>query len=379
MAVSQPASTITIRKHNQSQILRAICSSERISQQEIANRLNLSVPTVLNVIKALQRDGLVEEVGEFASTGGRKAKAFSLIPESRHAVGVEITSAYFEYIAINLAGMPVARQRHDVPFVCSDAYFRKVNALTKKFIDSAPFSPDSVVGLGYAIPGIISADQSTVEFSHILGFADLPTEKLGRDLPWPKVYINDANAAANAEFYNQEDAQNAVYLLLSGSVGGAVYIGGEVYYGNNQRAGEFGHNTVVPDGKPCYCGKKGCLDAYCSSKELSKAFGVGIDEIFPALRTGDARLRKIWDAYTYHLAAGVNNIRMTFDCDVVLGGHIGSRMGEYVEDIRKRLVKLNTFERDGSYMRTCRFKPGSPSAGAALKHIAALINGDTII
>lgn len=378
MVAPQPASTITIRKHNQNQVLRAICASDRVSLQEISARLNLSVPTVLSAVRNLQADGLVREVGVFASTGGRKAKAFSLIPESRHSIGVEITPNYVEYTAINLAGLPVTLKRHDFPFVHSDAYFRKVIALAKSFVAGEPFDPDSVIGIGFAIPGVISADQSAVEFSHILGFENLPTETLCKGLPWPTWFVNDANAAGFAEFYNRVDTGNAVYLLLSASVGGAIFVGGQLHFGDHQRSGEFGHNTIVPNGKTCYCGKKGCLDAYCSSKELSKASGAGIDDFFPLLRGGSRRLRRIWDDYAFHLAVAVNNIRMTFDCGVVLGGHIGSRMGEFVEDIHKQVVKRNTFERDSSYMRTCRFKPGSPSAGAALKHIASLLNDDAM-
>jgi predicted NBD/HSP70 family sugar kinase len=355
-----------------------ICASDYVSLQEIAARLSLSVPTVLTAVRNLQQDGLVREAGEFASTGGRKAKAFSPVPGSRHSVGVEITPNYAEFTAVNLVGLPVTLQRHDFPFVCNNGYFRRIASLAKRFVASGIFDPDSVLGVGFSIPGVVSADQRTVEFSHILGLADLPTEKIGRDLPWPKWYVNDANAAGVAEFYNRDYKGNAIYLMLSASVGGAIVIGGELYLGNNQRSGEFGHNTIVPNGKVCYCGKKGCLDAYCSSKELSKASNLGIDDFFPQLRTENARLRKIWDEYVIHIAAAVNNIRMTFDCDVVLGGHIGSRMGEYFEDIQKRVAKLNTFGNDASYVRTCRFKPGSPSAGAALKHIASLMSGETM-
>ncbi|MCD8349086.1 MAG: ROK family transcriptional regulator [Planctomycetaceae bacterium] len=378
MVALHPTNTLTIRKHNQSQVLQALCSCDRISQQEIAARLNLSVPTVLSVVKNLQNQGLVREVGAFASTGGRKAKAFSLVADSRHAIGVEITPIWVEFIAVNLAGKAVTRQRHDFPFVCDDAYFKKVIRLTNSFVANAPFAPGSIIGMGFSIPGIVSSDQTMVEFSHILGLENFPTERFCRGLPWPISFINDANAAGFAEFYNRVDTGNAIYLFLSTSVGGAIFIGGELYYGNNQRGGEFGHNTVIPDGKACYCGKKGCLDAYCSSKALAKTSGVGMDEFFPQLRAGDAKLQKIWDEYVYHLAIAVNNIRMTFDCDVVLGGHIGSRMGEYVEDVRKKLAKLNAYEKNAAYARTCLFKPGSSPAGAAMKHIEALLNGDTL-
>ncbi len=97
MPIPRPASTTDVRKHNQSRVLRMICASDYVSLQEIAARLDLSVPTVLTAVRNLQQDGLVREAGEFASTGGRKAKAFSLVPESRHSIGVEITSNYVEF------------------------------------------------------------------------------------------------------------------------------------------------------------------------------------------------------------------------------------------------------------------------------------------
>lgn len=76
--------------------------------------------------------------------------------------------------------------------------------------------------------------------------------------------------------------------------------------------------TVVPDGEACYCGKKGCLDAYCSAKCLTEG---RVEDFFGRLVQGEPEEASLWDQYTTYLAIAVNNIHMVLDCDVVLGGY----------------------------------------------------------
>ena len=71
--------------------------------------------------------------------------------------------------------------------------------------------------------------------------------------------INDANAGCLAEAWADVSLRDAVYLSLSNSVGSAVLIGRRLYLGHNLRSGEVGHTTLVPGGRPCYCGKSGCV------------------------------------------------------------------------------------------------------------------------
>lgn len=375
MVKTQPINTQSVKKHNRQQILRAIFDCDRTSQQEIANKLGISVPTVLHNVRELQQEGLVREVGEFESTGGRKAKAISLVADSRHSIGVDITEDHVEMVAVDLTGSVVRHARQAVPFACSEKYFRKVAASLAAFVKDGTDLADGILGVGFSIPGIISANQEVVEFSHILGVTDVATAQFSRDLPWPCRFINDANAAGFAELFHRADMRNAAYLSMSSSVGGAIFINGELYLGSNQRSGEFGHNTVVPGGKSCYCGKKGCLDAYCSSKILAKESQGDLEAFFALLWGGDKRCRKLWDEYLAHLAVAVNNIRMSFDCDVIVGGYVGSHMDEFIDELRARLAKLNTFGADGSYVKACTYKNEAAATGAALKHLFAFVGG----
>ncbi|MFQ9679073.1 MAG: ROK family protein [Ruthenibacterium lactatiformans] len=106
-------------------------------------------------------------------------------------------------------------------------------------------------------------------------------------------------------------------------MGSAVLIGRRLYLGHNLRSGEVGHTTLVPGGRPCYCGKSGCVDAYCRAGLLHGHTGGSLKDFFLRLHTGDAALRSVWDAYLDNVAVVVNNLRMMLDCDVILGGYVG--------------------------------------------------------
>lgn len=373
MNKAKKANNLDIKRFNKASILRFLSKHDKVSQQDISAHLNISVPTVLQNIRELLESGLVDEVGEFKSTGGRKAKAFALAENAKIAIGIDFTQECVGTVAVNLRGNTVASQRVLIPYKDHPDYYKRVGTLLQDFIHEHSFDHHRILGVGMSIPGIINESGATLDFSHILEIANQPTEKFSRHIPFNCTYINDANAAGYAEFHHRQSIDNAIYLSLSSCVGGAILLDNELYLGNNRRSGEFGHNTVVPGGKTCYCGKKGCLDAYCCSKVLVKS---GVDDLSPffdKLKHKDPAALKIWDEYTYYLCIAVNNLNTTFDCDVIVGGYVGAHLDDYAPTLRKKLSKLNTFNSDGSYLKVCNYKHEASATGAALQHIVGFI------
>ena len=119
------------------------------------------------------------------------------------------------------------------------------------------------MGIGIGAPGAVDEEGTLVSGAVNLGWKsfNIP-EALKAYINVPVRAVNDANAAGLAEGYGAPDAGDFVYLSLSNSVGGAILNGGALYTGNHLRAGEFGHTTLIPGGRPCWCGKGGCLDGY---------------------------------------------------------------------------------------------------------------------
>ena len=165
-----------------------------------------------------------------------------------------------------------------------------------------------------------------------------------------------------------------VYLSLSYTVGGAIVVNRRVFHGDSQRSAEFGHMTLVPHGKKCYCGKKGCVDAYCAEKILSDFTGGDIHLFFEELKNGNAGFLEIFNQYLRNLAIIVNNLKMCFDCRVVLGGTMGHYLKDYLEKLRTLACELSTYQEDPQYIQVCVLNEEPSAVGAALYYVDRFIH-----
>lgn len=111
--------------------------------------------------------------------------------------------------------------------------------------------------------GTIENAANLVWAKGIVPLADMFSEKLGI----PVAITNDANAAAMGEmkYGAAVGMKNFVELTLGTGVGSGIVANGQLIYGCDGFAGELGHMVVDPDGRPCGCGRKGCLETYCSA------------------------------------------------------------------------------------------------------------------
>ena len=141
--------------------------------------------------------------------------------------------------------------------------------------------------------------------------------------------------------------------LLENGVGGAIFLNGRQYDGVNGRSAEFGHICVESGGLACACGRHGCLEAYCSMLRISEKLSVTAATFFQVLREEpDGRdlpwerreeFRLLWEDYLHHLAIGVSNLRLTFDCDVVIGGTMLLYLQEDFGRLRDMAAALDPF------------------------------------
>ncbi|MFT4211065.1 MAG: ROK family glucokinase [Microbacterium sp.] len=140
---------------------------------------------------------------------------------------------------------------------------------------------------GVAAAGFIDRDRSTVYFAPNIAWRDEPLRDHLQSLTGvPVVVENDANAAGWAEyrFGAGEGLGDVVMLTLGTGVGGAIVIDGQLLRGGHGIAAELGHIRLVPEGRTCGCGQRGCLEVYGSGRALQHeaeeiardaAFGIG--------------------------------------------------------------------------------------------------------
>lgn len=366
--------SIDIKRINRNRVFRLIYKKGQLSKQDIVNSLNISLPTVNQNLKALMESRLIKEEGCFASTGGRKARAISCNSDARFSVGVDITKNHIAVAAVDLSAVIIKNMHIPIPFNNSRQYFSSVGKYIEQLIQDAKIDESKILGVGISVPGLLSEDHQKINYSSVLGFTGGSLENFAEFIPYPCVLSNDASAAGLAELWNRDHADNVVYLSLSNSVGGAIMLGKKFYPGENQRSAEFGHMTIVPKGSRCYCGQYGCVDAYCNAMILSNAANGSLEDFFRQLGSGSLHHRDIWENYLHYLALTVNNLRMLFDCRIILGGYVGSYMEPYIEPFREKTAKYNSFEKDAGYLSVCRYRKDPSAVGAALLHIESFIN-----
>ncbi|MCD8160812.1 MAG: ROK family transcriptional regulator [Clostridiales bacterium] len=359
--------TAELRRQNRNRVFRYIYASPTpVTKQDVAHNLNLSLPTVGQNLKELQDAGLLETQGTFDSTGGRKPRAIGLNASIKCSIGIMLSNYHIHLVCIDLRAKVLYQEHVERAFEISDAYFEGVASLLESFIDKNQIDRTALLGVGVALPGIPDEDTGIISLSRTLSAENLTFDQLTSHIPYPCHVENDANAGGMAEWWNHAEHENMVYLSIQRGVGGAVLLDGARYMGHHHHSGEFGHMCIVPGGQRCTCGRRGCLEAYCSTARISTDLGISREEFFDALEHGNLEYQKIWNDYLDHLSYGINNIRMVLDCDVVLGGALAQFMSPYLEDLRLRLRSLSPFDTDGKYLKLSRYLNWSTCVGAAL-------------
>jgi glucokinase len=202
------------------------------------------------------------------------------------------------------------------------------------------------VGIGAA--GFIDQSRSTVVFAPNLAWRDEPVEKLVEDrIGRPVVVENDANAAAWAEtkLGAAKGYRDVIMITVGTGIGAGIVLDGRLYRGRWGMAGEPGHFRVVPDGRVCGCGNRGCWEQYASGSALvaearefaRRSAGAAVrllqlgggsadhidgPAVTQAAREGDAGALRCFEIVGSWLGAGLADLSAILDpgCFVIGGG-----------------------------------------------------------
>jgi predicted NBD/HSP70 family sugar kinase len=367
----QTTNILQVRKANRNRILNHIYSAKQISKQEISSSLKLSMPTVIQNLKELQEQNLIEYTGKFDSTGGRRPDIISFIHGSYISIGIEISKNHIKIIAIDLYVNVIHSVNTKITFVTDDKYYKSLGDIFETFIMHSSLEKKTLLGVGVSIPGVISEinGQTIIQYSPTLGLKNVVAKNITQYINFECIFKNDAKSSGFAEFFHTKDMNSIIYIMLKKGVGSAILIENRPFYGPNNRGGEIGHMTIIPNGNSCSCGKKGCFEAYVNPERLTETFNCDLATFFEQLSAGSLKHLEIWGNYIYHLTIGINNLRMILDCDVVIGGDVSQFLDKYMDEIVAKLNELNPFSEESSYIKTCRYMSGASAIGVALHHV----------
>lgn len=345
-------------------------SEEGCSKKDISNDLQLSMPTVYQDVDELLSAGLICYDGQRQSSGGRPSKVLTVVKTARTAVGIGISAGKLNFISTDLSGEVIGHKEVRHRYEVEDPYFPFLVAdELEHFLDELEIDRKSLLGVGISIPGIVDLKTETILFAPTLRLKNYSYALLKEKIPYPVHVDNDANSGVFAEWYGGRKDRSIAYLSLEAGVGGAVVVNGKMFGGNNNRSGEFGHMCVEPNGLPCACGKKGCLEAYCSPLRISRELGVSPAVFFKGLEEEVHGYLSFWNDYKKHLAIGIHNMKMMLDGDVVLGGGLSEYLKPRLGEIRAEAAQHDPFNAEMDYISISRTTRYSALLGAALHFI----------
>lgn len=365
--------TSEVRRFNRSTLFKYLYNHPDITKQELATGCNLSMPTVSLNLTELMEEGLITTSGTRNSTGGRRAKQLSINAASHYALGVNITAHHLACVVLDLSGQLIYHKRIRLPFVNTRQYMHSLSEFVWAPIIANNIPQERILGVGLSVPAIISKDGQSLTYASILNFTNGQLEDFADPIGLPCSFVNDSSAGGFAALWHTGTESSMAYLSLSNSVGGAFFHAGAEYKGANQRACEFGHTTLHPNGEQCYCGMRGCADVYLRATRLSDPYDGHLETFFNELALGAPLARSLWASYREDLIQCANNIHMAYDCDLILGGYVGEYLIPYRSELQELAAMHNSFKQDGSYLKIVRNCPENSAVGAALTWITNFI------
>ncbi len=319
------------RFHNRQVVLGLVRNHQPVGRAEIARLSGLSTQAVSNITAELEQDGYLNEAGRQTRGRGLPATQYALNAEGAYALGIEVRPQVMYGALVNLAGQTRQTRRMTLkdssPAAVCGATAKLLGDLTEK----AGIGGDQLLGAGIVMPGpfgkvgLSGASQSELEDWDGVD----PVTTFEACLGVPVVVENDATAAAVAERVGgvARGLNSYCYVYFGTGLGLGVVADGRVLRGAFGNAGELGHIVVVPNGRACACGNRGCLETYASRfavRDHLASNGIAVDSVRDLERLYRERneaLMEWLEQAARPLAQAIGMIENLFDPEtVIIGG-----------------------------------------------------------
>lgn len=272
------------------------------------------------------------------------------------------------------------------------AVAKSIAETVRRLMEDSGLAVSQAAGLGLGCPGLIDSRSGVVLYSNNFGWVNVPFgPMLEKQLQLPVRMANDAQCAALGEVAagNAVGCKDLVLLTIGTGVGSGIISGGKLL---SQRGGVAGHMTIVAGGKPCTCGKCGCLEAYASATALMglgrELLEAGLapklrrlcggdperidgERMFAAFSAGDRDVEQALDEYTQYLAIGICNLIELYRPEkVLLSGGLCNAGEHLLAPIR---TKVSAMLFGGKYL------PPPPIGIAGLKNNAGIMGAAALL
>jgi len=327
----------TVRQRNLSAVLDLVHRQKGLTRADLTRALGLNRSTIGDLVSTLVDHGWVHEQDDAPRSGVGRPSPRVLPRDSRVVAAINPELDVIDVALVSLGGSLVARRRIPVSLPSVDDTISVSATTIRELLAEHPNA--ELLGAGVAIPGLVRSDDGHVQLAPHLGWQDEPLgARLSSALGVPVAAANDAHLGCRAELSFGAGMGARAVLYLNGGpsgIGGGIVLDGRPVGGAAGYAGEIGHLSVDPNGPPCACGARGCLESLVSRESLARAVGLAHpddDELERAVASAahvegsaggpvsteiDRQLR--WLAVALRGAVNLLNPEL-----IILGGHLAA-------------------------------------------------------
>jgi len=261
--------------------LETIWYNRRISRADLSRLLEVSRSTASELVSDLLDTKLVAEVGDGPSRGGRRPILLEFQDEAHFILGVDMGATHVAVALTDLRGRVLAWREEAHPVRSDPEGTRELMVrLCEACLAEVAGASKALLGLGVAVPAPVDHRDPKRLSPTVLpawegksGFESLETH-----FGVPVFVDNDANLGAVAERWwgAGRGIEDFTYIKVATGIGAGLMVGGEVYRGATNAAGEIGHVSIDPNGLPCVCGNRGCLATFVGGEALVRRAREGL-------------------------------------------------------------------------------------------------------
>ena len=334
-----------IRAINRSAVLNMIKAYGPISRKEIAHRSGLSAATVTGITADLMAEGLVFEKAQGDSHKGRPPILLALNPRGGYVVGLKLTESHVIGALTDLEATILAKRTVQLAGHGQNDAVEALAEAVRALLADGRIRRSQLLGVGVGLAGTVDAERGVLRQSPHFGWRNVPLgEMLQRRVRVPVWIDNDVNTLTLAEkwFGEGHGIDDFLTVTVGRGVGMGIVVNGQVYRGMRGGAGEFGHTVIEPDGPPCDCGKRGCLEAFVADPALlrlaAQAVARGeipppidrVDDLLARAEAGNPAARAIFARAGEILGRGIANLVNLFNPQRIIISGEGVRAGDWL-------------------------------------------------
>ncbi|PWW08003.1 DNA-binding transcriptional regulator NagC [Mangrovibacter plantisponsor] len=274
-----------VKQLNSAAVYRLIDQAGPISRIQIAELSHLAPASVTKITRQLLERGLIKEVDQQASTGGRRA--ISIITETRlfQAIGVRLGRHDATLTLFDLSARPLAEEHFPLPERTQETLQDALLNTLATFINNNQRKIRELIAISVILPGLVEPDTGVVRY-----MPHLPVNE------WPLVSVlekkfnitcfvgHDIRSLALAEHYfgATRDCDDAILVRVHRGTGAGIISNGQIFIGRNGNVGEIGHIQVDPLGERCHCGNFGCLETIAANAAIENRVRQRLEQGYPS-------------------------------------------------------------------------------------------------